>query len=91
MSDYTFLWGKKEASVSFLAEWNVETLLPPLNKQQAANEKQLVTRALEKPYGPRLEQIARPGLPVVVVISDHSRAWQQPKIFLPLIIERMNI
>lgn len=52
---------------------------------------ELVEQALEHPVGaPPLEAVIAPGETVCIVISDITRKWQSPAVYLPVLVERLN-
>lgn len=47
--------------------------------------------ALDHPIGAGpIENVVRPGDKVCIIISDVTRRWQQPSMYLPILVERLN-
>lgn len=72
-------------------------LLPPQytvlsnDKHAPYSPEEIVLSALQNPIAsPPLHQIVNPGERVCIVVSDFTRAYQHPDIFLPHIIEELN-
>ena len=54
-------------------------------------EEEVVRRALAEPIGtPSLAQIVKPGQTVAVLVSDVTRLWHRPSVFLPILVETLN-
>lgn len=54
-------------------------------------EEEVIAAALENPVGsPRLRDIVAPGRTVTLVISDVTRQWHRPQVFLPTIVEELE-
>jgi nickel-dependent lactate racemase len=55
------------------------------------SEASIVLEALDNPIGSqRLRKLVRPGETVCIIISDITRAWQKPHLYLPYIIKELN-
>jgi nickel-dependent lactate racemase len=70
-----------------------ENLLGIIQKDVPASapEEAVIREALANPIGtPRLRDIVKPGETVCVVISDITRAYHRPWIFLPFIVKELN-
>lgn len=54
-------------------------------------EKDVILDALDNPIGSqRLRALVKRGETVCIIISDITRAWQKPDLFLPYIVEELN-
>lgn len=74
---------KEEQIVAVIRQNPVE--LPACTPEQAVRD------ALDMPIGaPPLEQVVAPGDTVCIVISDITRRWQAPAMYLPILVERLN-
>lgn len=55
------------------------------------SEEEVILDALENPIGSkRLINLVAPGETVCIIISDITRAWQKPEVFLPYIVDELN-
>lgn len=56
------------------------------------SENEVILEALENPIGSRkLRDIVKPGETVCIIISDTTRTWQKMDIYLPYIVEELNM
>lgn len=54
-------------------------------------EANIILEALDNPIGSqRLRKLVKPGETVCIIISDTTRAWQKPDLYLPYIIKELN-
>lgn len=54
-------------------------------------EADVILEALDNPIGSRrLRKLVKPGETVCIIISDITRAWQKPDLYLPYIIKELN-
>lgn len=62
----------------------------PVELEPGSTE-ELIRRALDNPIGSApLSEIVKPGEKVCVVISDITRMWQRPDVYMPILIEVLN-
>ena len=55
------------------------------------SETDIILEALDNPIGSqRLRMLVKSGETVCIIISDITRAWQRPDIYLPYIIKELN-
>jgi lactate racemase len=55
------------------------------------SEDSIILESLANPIGSqRLSTLVKPGETVCIIISDITRAWQKPDIYLPYIIKELN-
>ncbi len=55
------------------------------------SQEEIVRCALANPIGsPRLGSMVKPGQRVCIVVSDITRAWQKPSLYLPLLLEELK-
>jgi len=65
----------------------IEKDVPPAH----GTEEDLIREALAHPIGtPGLADIVRPGQTVAIVVSDITRLWHRPYVFLPLLVDALN-
>lgn len=71
-----------------------ENLLGVIEKKSRAKsrpEEDVVRHALEHPVGSgRLGEILKPGSTVAVVVSDVTRLWHRPFVYLPILVKEIN-
>jgi nickel-dependent lactate racemase len=70
-----------------------ENLLGIIQKDvpPSAPEDEVIREALANPIGtPRLRDIVKPGETVCIVISDITRAYHRPWVFLPFLVKELN-
>ncbi len=83
-------WGKESLSLTLPETWQVAAVLEPAAAAPVADAEQEVARALFRPVGmPRLGDLVRPGLKVVIVIDDGSRPTPVARI-LPIVLAEME-
>lgn len=67
-------WGKERIALELPAEWQVIGQMQPAPVAAVESASQEVARSLSEPIGmPRLSELARSGMRVVIVIDDISR------------------
>jgi nickel-dependent lactate racemase len=55
------------------------------------SEEHIILEALNNPIGSqRLKNLVKPGETVCIIISDITRAWQKPDVYLPYILKELN-
>lgn len=60
-------------------------------KQCKVNEEQVIVKALNNPIGSeKLSELAKGKENIVIVISDITRSFQKPWVFLPILIEEIK-
>lgn len=70
---------------------NFMGLLQSSKREDKDSEEQVILKALEKPVGSRrLCEIVKPGARICIIISDITRAWQKPEVYLPYIVDELN-
>ncbi len=83
-------WGKESLSFTLPDTWQVTGVLEPTAAEPAADPAREVARALFRPVGmPRLSDLVRPGLKVVIVMDDGSRPTPVARI-LPAVLAEME-
>ena len=85
-----FPWGDQRLSLSLPDSWKVAGILEPASVAPAADPSEEAERALAQPVGmPRLSELARPGLNVVIVMDDGSRPTPVDLI-LPAVVKELE-
>ncbi|HZU85899.1 MAG TPA: nickel-dependent lactate racemase [Anaerolineaceae bacterium] len=79
-------WGKEKIGVDLPAEWHVIGQMQPAPIEAVADPALEVARSLSEPVGmPRLSELARAGMRVVIVMDDGSRPTPVGKL-LPAVL-----
>ncbi|MFA9398333.1 MAG: nickel-dependent lactate racemase [Clostridiaceae bacterium] len=90
MKNFQFNYGKEKIDFS-LDEKNIVEELEGTPVDNSKTEEEIVKQALQNPIGSKkLQNLIHKGETVCLVISDITRAWQRPHVFLPIIIEELN-
>jgi nickel-dependent lactate racemase len=83
-------WGNERISITLPERWQLQGILEPSSLPPCADEGAEVLRALADPIGaPRLNNLARPGTRVAVVIDDASRPTPVGQI-LPEVVRELE-
>ena len=83
-------WGNEFVSITLPEKWRVQGILEPSSLPPAADPCEEVLRALANPIGaPRLRDLARAGMRVVIVIDDSSRPTPVGQI-LPAVVAELQ-
>jgi lactate racemase len=79
-------------SVQFgLRESNILGEIALVSQKDNRTEEKIILAALKQPIGTRrLTEIVQPGKRVCVIVSDVSRLYQKPYLFLPYIVRELN-
>ncbi len=83
-------FGEKSLPFDFPGNWKKETLFP--NPSIASDDPiKSITEALEHPIQSLpLQQIAASGQKVAIVVSDITRLWVRPALFLPSLLQVLD-
>lgn len=83
-------WGNERISITLPERWQLQGILEPSSLPPCADEGAEVLRALAEPIGaPRLNNLARPGTRVAIVIDDASRPTPVGQI-LPEVVRELE-
>ena len=89
--EYRVPYGKGEQAVDLPQEHVAQVLLPPVTDTPHTIE-ELMEEALAHPIGtPTLDHIVNAGDKVVLLVSDITRAWARFDLFLPILVNRLNV
>ena len=89
--EYRVPYGKGEQVVDLPQEHVAQVLLPPVTHTPNTIE-ELMEEALAHPIGtPTLDCIVNAGDKVVLLVSDITRAWARFDLFLPILVNRLNV
>ena len=89
--EYRVPYGKGEQIVDLPQERVAQVLLPPVTDTPHTIE-ELMEEALAHPIGtPTLDRIVNAGDKVVLLVSDITRAWARFDLFLPILVNRLNV
>ncbi|MBQ8491426.1 MAG: nickel-dependent lactate racemase, partial [Acidaminococcaceae bacterium] len=89
--EYRVPYGKGEQAVDLPQERVAQVLLPPVTDTPHTIE-ELMEEALARPIGtPTLDRIVNAGDKVVLLVSDITRAWARFDLFLPILVNRLNV
>ena len=89
--EYRVPYGKGEQAVDLPQERVAQVLLPPVTDTPHTIE-ELMEEALAHPIGtPTLDRIVNAGDKVVLLVSDITRAWARFDLFLPILVNRLNV
>lgn len=84
-------YGGAMVSVPLKEEQIVEVVRQNPVELPCCTPEEAVRNALDAPVGaPRLEDVVKPNDTVCIVISDITRRWQAPAVYLPILVERLN-
>lgn len=90
MGSAKMLYGSEEVVVHI----DEERLLGMIQSKGIADKKseaEVILAALANPIGSeRLGSLVKEGETVCIVISDITRAWQKPDVYLPYIVDELN-
>ncbi len=76
-------------AVRFPEKWDV-SLLQSSPPKPCIGDEAVIAEALDNPMaGPRLEDLASHNPKTIIVVSDLSRAWQRPSVFMPMVLDRL--
>jgi len=87
-------WGKENISMNLPDSWQIAGVLRPSSASVITDPEIETYRALSQPAGmPRLSELARPEMKVVIVIDDISRPTPVAKVFPAVLgeLERAGI
>ena len=86
----TLPWGREEMTLSLPVEWCLAGILEPSSMPGVADAADEVRRSLGAPIGsPRLCDLAREGMQVVLVVDDGSRPTPVSTL-LPAVLEELE-
>ena len=89
--EYRVPYGKGEQAVDLPREHVAQVLLPPVTDTPHTIE-ELLEEALAHPIGtPTLDHIVNAGDKVVLLVSDITRAWARFDLFLPILVNQLNV
>jgi nickel-dependent lactate racemase len=90
MTTVAMKYGATQIDVTVADEHLIGVIEKPVPTSELTEE-QVIRRALAEPIGtPRIGEIVRPGQTVAVLVSDVTRLWHRPAVFLPILVEALN-
>lgn len=91
MAEFALNYGRQKIQFS-LADENVLDVIEGKNVAAVQNVKKAVVEVLRNPIGTKpLAQIVNKGDKVAIVVSDITRAWIKYDVYLPYLIEELNL
>ncbi|MDR1977291.1 MAG: nickel-dependent lactate racemase [Synergistaceae bacterium] len=90
MGVYNLKFGKEKMAID-VPDKNLLGVLRSREVPCAATEEEAVRKALADPIGsPCIDQKAKAGEKVCIVVCDLTRAWQHPSLYLPLLVDEVK-
>nr|WP_278000770.1 lactate racemase domain-containing protein [Clostridium botulinum] len=89
MEECNLKYGDEYKNILFKPSHNVDILDKNFLSQKKGEE--VIKRALLNPIASRkINEIVTPEDKLCIVISDVTRLWQKPRVFLPILIEEIK-
>jgi nickel-dependent lactate racemase len=90
MTTVQMKYGATHLDVTVADENLIDIIHKPVTAS-ALTEEDEVRRALAAPIGsPRLRELVRPGQTVAVLVSDVTRLWHRPWVYLHLLVQELS-
>ncbi len=89
MANFKFKLGKEKVDFS-IEDKNLMGTITRENKASTQSEEEIIRNSINNPIGSeKLESIINEDDKICIVISDVTRAYQKPNLFLPILVDEI--